>query len=1196
VRVAFPMKKLVNLICMLTNSAAKIPMVRLLEQVYNTEFNTLHVRTKLKMLRSFSDSIEGVAKNLDESVGRQHKSVTNRSTALNSTATPKDYAYVFEVVLPFLVGYYHASFRHSAASPEEIVVSNEIFDNAVSLSRAALDNIQGRAAGILVNTSTISKKLLGHGRQSLLINVGSTVNVSLSSLENATNCLMHMADPTGSGIFRDSDEGVLGSQNREEFLALFRKLQAALSAEHDRRRAREEEEAAAAKSKTHHEDETPMRRWVMKNRKHFVAGGEKEIKDFFKLLETQKENERFLRKIILLIGEFATDENMTIIKGGRKLTGFSWIDENASEFATAYVQTLHHLIDVDPDDSTKELLISIGLCRILIHLMSRSSSLRVKKAVFHLGNAVLSAGLKTQEAFRNEYYNQASNEFFIRMRDLLATPLRIRSKQELITYGTTQTPERFGSWELQALILRFCQCACEGHNYNWQMLLHHQTLGGSGKDDFLSGAQLQVGISVSIINSLSDMVARLVYSHGPLWYVLVYWDRWYDYEVINQVLLLATKLFNTIIEVQQGPCHANQVELAHGRFIDSLNWLLDSCVTAEVSKTKKIVGGGQFGTWTQKDENNAEDETPDRQESLLAVQGLAVTALNSMLEGDVDQSIPKRILSLFNFSLIEQLMTIYLGVFDAASSDQEEPDLDDKYAVACIDYYIFTRNLISRWNSSGCTGPYSVSFAAFLKSAVYTKCYARFQPLMASCEFLRDGRLEEVLFRLPGIVQIQSQTATFKNSCVATVYSVNRENQPSKLADFVRQSNQLVYELTSFPEWKKSWLVRRAPFFQNATFYLSIILNIFAMIPSFSNSNGDDVTFWHFTRPEALLNWLFGILLIILALGRIIAFTTAQIPTSMFEYTNGDPDWFFRKQDGDNEHETRIKTIWRFVPFGFWFFLQPFTMYQFVYVAFSIIALRTHAFYAYHLFDIVGRSDQLREVFASLAKYASTLGLTALLWVILVYGFVVWGYLGFADDFRSTGGTGNMGVPGNDNFPDAGNCDSPWQCFFFHLVWSIRQGGGIGDSLIPVGEFWENPLRFNLVHYYFRVVYDLAFFIVCNVIMIAIVTGIIIDAFGAARDNRKEVEEDQAAKCFVCGIEGSRFEVKRPKDKNDTRKYGFSHHRNNEHNEWNYIYFFAHLFLKDPNEYTGSETYVANLLKDRSIDFFPIERSIMLEA
>ena len=46
---------------------------------------------------------------------------------------------------------------------------------------------------------------------------------------------------------------------------------------------------------------------------------------------------------------------------------------------------------------------------------------------------------------------------------------------------------------------------------------------------------------------------------------------------------------------------------------------------------------------------------------------------------------------------------------------------------------------------------------------------------------------------------------------------------------------------------------------------------------------------------------------------------------------------------------------------------------------------------------------------------------------------------------------------------------------------------------------------------------------------------------------------------------------------------------------WDYVYFLAYLDLKDENEYTGQESYVAEMVKENKIDWFPIGRAFMLE-
>ena len=100
-----------------------------------------------------------------------------------------------------------------------------------------------------------------------------------------------------------------------------------------------------------------------------------------------------------------------------------------------------------------------------------------------------------------------------------------------------------------------------------------------------------------------------------------------------------------------------------------------------------------------------------------------------------------------------------------------------------------------------------------------------------------------------------------------------------------------------------------------------------------------------------------------------------------------------------------------------------------------------------------------------------------------------------------------------------------------------------------------------------------------------IILGIIIDAFGASRDNRHDVDQDQGNSCFICGIESAQFD----------RVGSFNTHYKLQHNMWNYVFFMAHLKLKDENDYIGQESYVAVLVEEHEISFFPIERALMLD-
>ena len=52
----------------------------------------------------------------------------------------------------------------------------------------------------------------------------------------------------------------------------------------------------------------------------------------------------------------------------------------------------------------------------------------------------------------------------------------------------------------------------------------------------------------------------------------------------------------------------------------------------------------------------------------------------------------------------------------------------------------------------------------------------------------------------------------------------------------------------------------------------------------------------------------------------------------------------------------------------------------------------------------------------------------------------------------------------------------------------------------------------------------------------------------------------------------------------DNRTVSFEQHIQNEHNMWDYLYFIVLIKEKDPTEYTGPESYVAEMIKVSASD------------
>ncbi|VDP68243.1 unnamed protein product [Echinostoma caproni] len=234
-------------------------------------------------------------------------------------------------------------------------------------------------------------------------------------------------------------------------------------------------------------------------------------------------------------------------------------------------------------------------------------------------------------------------------------------------------------------------------------------------------------------------------------------------------------------------------------------------------------------------------------------------------------------------------------------------------------------------------------------------------------------------------------------------------------------------------------------------------------------------------------------------------------------------------------------------------------LYLAVYFAASFFGNFNYFLYACHLLDVAVSFKTLNTIIQSVTHNGKQLVLTVMLTSIVIYLYTVIAFNFFRKFY----------VKDNDGVQDP-KCNDMKTCFIFHLHTGLRAGGGIGDEIeAPDGDEWEN----------FRILFDLTFFFFVIIILLAIIQGLIIDAFGDLRDQLEQVKEDLESKCFICGIGKEYF---------DKIPHGFEQHVEKEHNFANYMYFLMHIINKPDTEYTGQETYVWELYQQRCWDFFPI--------
>lgn len=232
-------------------------------------------------------------------------------------------------------------------------------------------------------------------------------------------------------------------------------------------------------------------------------------------------------------------------------------------------------------------------------------------------------------------------------------------------------------------------------------------------------------------------------------------------------------------------------------------------------------------------------------------------------------------------------------------------------------------------------------------------------------------------------------------------------------------------------------------------------------------------------------------------------------------------------------------------------------LYQLFYLIFSLAGHFNSFFFAAHLLDVAVGFKKLRTILQSVTHNGSQLLLTVMLLTIVVYIYTVIAFNFFRKFY----------VQGDDS-PEK-KCHSMFTCFVYHLYQGVRSGGGIGDVIeAPDGDDYE----------LLRIIFDITFFFFVIVILLAIIQGLIIDAFGELRDQLLAVAADMESNCFICGIGKDVFE-KVPR--------GFDTHVQKEHNLANYMFFLMHLINKPDTDYTGQETYVWEMYQRRCWDFLP---------
>ncbi|XP_053339561.1 inositol 1,4,5-trisphosphate receptor type 1 isoform X3 [Clarias gariepinus] len=500
----------------------------------------------------------------------------------------------------------------------------------------------------------------------------------------------------------------------------------------------------------------------------------------------------------------------------------------------------------------------------------------------------------------------------------------------------------------------------------------------------------------------------------------------------------------------------------------------------------------------------------------------------------------------------------------------------------------------------------------------------------AQIEIVRlDRTMEQIVFPVPNICEFLTQESKLR-----VYYTTERDEQGSKINDFFLRSEDLFNEMN----WQKKlrgtqetsgsadsvpsqpilyWCSRNMSFWSSISFNLAVLMNLLvAFFYPLEGVRGG-------TLEPHLSALLWAAMLVSLAIVIVLpqphgirALIASTILRLIFS-VGLEPTLFLL---GAFNVCNKVIFLMSFVGNRGTFtrgykamILDVEFLYHLLYLIICIMGVFVHVFfYSLLLFDLIYREETLLNVIKSVTRNGRSIVLTAVLALILVYLFSIVGYIIFKDDFILnvdripnktleqsatmmseflTGGICQKEGGGENCSTEATvesvaamvvedkerTCDSLLMCIVTVLSHGLRSGGGVGDVLRKPSK--EEPL------FAARVIYDLLFFFMVIIIVLNLIFGVIIDTFADLRSEKQKKEEVLKTTCFICGLE---------RDKFDNKTVTFEEHIKVEHNMWHYLFFIVLIKVKDSTEYTGPESYVAEMIREHNLDWFPRMRAMSL--
>ena len=457
-------------------------------------------------------------------------------------------------------------------------------------------------------------------------------------------------------------------------------------------------------------------------------------------------------------------------------------------------------------------------------------------------------------------------------------------------------------------------------------------------------------------------------------------------------------------------------------------------------------------------------------------------------------------------------------------------------------------------------------------SIISTKEYKHFSKYFASIEIVMDsGDLQKVYFPIPVACRKQMDNPLVEKEMVWVVEEGKRDTPEERLDDFLDKSiqvrdvilfqNKILNDHAAKNLFK--FVTTRNSLWVSLTLINTLYIN-YVMLRYGSSSEDSGMQFLPDNARASLQPFKFAHLAL-----SLIMFLNFSLGAAMVVINRG-LSWKRNIKSGavilnvTPFVESLYDLMDTLLPNEIWamaFLLFDFqTTYYVIFVLCSAIGyFYSIAFYSFHILDIVFRIKLLRYVLKSVIMNVNQLLITLLLSVIVCWIYTIVGVYGFGFDTYG--------------FPDSPDYD--FKGTTYNMFWQHLDFGLSGPPLFNQYET-AVPAKF---------LFDISYNLFIVVIMVAIITGIIIDTFADLRTERNAIEDDIMNKCFVCSLNREVFERARLK---------FRDHINIDHNKWNYLFYSMYISDKPSTELSGIERRIKKLMEVQSTKYFPIGMALNL--